>query len=350
MHNNDKMKKICFILPYFGEFKSYFPYFLQSCKNNPTIDWIIYTDCHIDFLIPDNIIIHQTSWQEFSNKIRDYFDFEISLETPYKLCDFKPAYGEIFYEDIKDYDFWGHCDCDLIFGNIRKFITNDILEAYDRVGNCGHFILYRNNAHTNAYYRLQTHMDYRMIFSDSKNYSFDEWPGISEYWHMDGKSCYDNIIYDDVRTGYSGFRCSKEVWGGYIGPYHDMYNDCRRYLKMKYIVYSYHNGTLKRIWLQGTRMYEEEVLYVHLQKRTMLIEEKASVNEYLIIPNSFVVCQELNNSNLKTLASAGRKDWISAKKRQTTKNILIKDIRSIGENGYIKKAAWIGFLKSLIGR
>lgn len=268
------------------------------------------------------------------------------MNSPYKLCDFKPAYGEIFQQEIKEYDFWGHCDCDLVFGNIRKFITDDILDKYDRIGNCGHFILYRNNKKVNEYYRTQNHVDFKIIFSDPKSYSFDEWPGISKYWHSDGLLCYDYIHYDDIRTGYDGFRCSKEVWGGYIGPYHSMYNECRRYLKMRYIIYSYNNGTLKRVWLQRKIVYAEEVLYVHLQKRSMSIKDNPPLNNYFIVPNSFVSSTEVSFSNLKILAKVSERDRFSDKKRNTTINMLKKDVRCFGQAGYIGKAAWIGFLKS----
>ena len=32
--------------------------------------------------------------------------FEVAAETGYKLCDFKPAYGIIFADYIKEYDFF----------------------------------------------------------------------------------------------------------------------------------------------------------------------------------------------------------------------------------------------------
>ena len=31
--------------------------------------------------------------------------FEVVAKTGYKLCDFKPAYGHIFFDYIKEYDF-----------------------------------------------------------------------------------------------------------------------------------------------------------------------------------------------------------------------------------------------------
>ena len=38
---------------------------------------------------------------EIREKIQSKFDFKISLEEPYKLCDYKPAYGYIFEEFIR---------------------------------------------------------------------------------------------------------------------------------------------------------------------------------------------------------------------------------------------------------
>ena len=72
--------------------------------------------------------------------IQAKYDFSINLPSPYKLCDFKPAYGEIFNEFISSFDYWGYCDVDLIWGNIRKFLSNDLLDKeYDKI-----FEKYRN--------------------------------------------------------------------------------------------------------------------------------------------------------------------------------------------------------------
>ena len=76
--------------------------------------------------------------------------FEIVVESGYKLCDFKPALGYIFSDYIKKYDFWGYCDIDIIFGNIRAFMTDDLLNEYDVISArhdylTGCFALYKNN-------------------------------------------------------------------------------------------------------------------------------------------------------------------------------------------------------------
>jgi hypothetical protein len=38
----------------------------------------------------------------------------MEIRNPYKICDWKPFYGHIFREYLVAYDFWGHCDMDII--------------------------------------------------------------------------------------------------------------------------------------------------------------------------------------------------------------------------------------------
>ena len=78
------------------------------------------------------------------------FDFSIYLDHPYKLCDYKPAYGYIFAEYAHGYDYWGHCDMtDCIFGNLRKFLSDDFLSGADKFMFLGHMTLYRNTDEIN---------------------------------------------------------------------------------------------------------------------------------------------------------------------------------------------------------
>ncbi len=43
--------------------------------------------------------------------------FTVSIEHGYKLNDFKTDYGYIYSKLVKDYDFGGHMDLDIILGN-----------------------------------------------------------------------------------------------------------------------------------------------------------------------------------------------------------------------------------------
>ena len=116
------MKTAAFILPYFGKFPNYFQLYLNSCGNNKNYDWYIFTDDTTEYDYPENVFVEYVNFSDFSNLIKNKFEDEVALNYPKKLCDFKPLYGYVFSSLIKDYPYWGYCDCDLIFGKIDNFI------------------------------------------------------------------------------------------------------------------------------------------------------------------------------------------------------------------------------------
>ena len=121
------MKKICLISVYFGKLPKYFQLWLDSCKGNPNVDFLVFIDDRTEFRYPDNVKRYFMSFEEVRTRFQLLFDFKIQLNTPYKLCDYKPAYGEAFIDYIDGYDFWGYCDIDIIWGDIRKYITEEKL-------------------------------------------------------------------------------------------------------------------------------------------------------------------------------------------------------------------------------
>jgi hypothetical protein len=156
---------------------------LNSCACNPTVDWLVFTDQELNDA-PQNVHLIKTSLEEIHRLARNKLGLPIILKHPFKICDFRPAFGVIFKDYLKDYDFWGHCDFDMIFGDVRKFITNDILEAYDKVLRLGHLSLYRNTPEVNERYKLPGPagvIGYKIAFCDEKNYAFDELPTYEMY-------------------------------------------------------------------------------------------------------------------------------------------------------------------------
>ncbi len=144
------MKKIAILICYYGRFPWYFRYFLHSCSFNKTIDFYIFTDIVYEGGVPQNVKLIQKSVDDIKALASEKLGFTVNIEFPYKFCDYKPAYGEIFSEYIKGYDFWGQSDIDIIYGDIRGFITDDMLNEYDFISvrhdyTTGCFALYRNN-------------------------------------------------------------------------------------------------------------------------------------------------------------------------------------------------------------
>jgi len=101
----------------------------------------------------------------------------IYLERGYKICDLRPAFGVIFNEYLDETRFWGTCDLDVLFGDIRKFITAELLDTYDIISAkreylIGHFTLYRNADNVNNLFRCSA--DYWQVFTSPQSFAFDE--------------------------------------------------------------------------------------------------------------------------------------------------------------------------------
>lgn len=99
------MKSIVYIVLYFGKFPSIFPLWLNSCRNNPTIDWLIFTDDHSCFNYPQNVRVEYTTFENIQARFKKHFDYPVVLHKPYKLCDYRICYGAVFQDFIKNYDF-----------------------------------------------------------------------------------------------------------------------------------------------------------------------------------------------------------------------------------------------------
>ncbi|WP_178984747.1 DUF6625 family protein [Winogradskyella helgolandensis] len=160
------MNSIILIIPYFGKWPLWFDAFLKSCEANPTIQWFCPTDCVLPKAYPANITFFPTTLEDLNKHVNQVVSANVPL-SPRKFCDLKPAYADIFAKQVSGYNFWGICDMDIIWGDIRKFMTQDILEQYDIISSrkeaiSGHFNLFRNTPEINALYKQLP--DYKTLF------------------------------------------------------------------------------------------------------------------------------------------------------------------------------------------
>lgn len=90
----------------------------------------------------------------------------------------RPLWGDVFKDYLERYRFWGHCDIDVFWGNIKAFINDDLLSRYDIISGdsgkiCGPFTIYRNIPKINKLYTYKK--DYRNIIEDiHRHYKFNE--------------------------------------------------------------------------------------------------------------------------------------------------------------------------------
>lgn len=171
------MKKIALINCYLGEFPWYFPFFIKSCVTNPTIDFLILSDANYDRVLPSNVKIIPFTLEQFNKLATQKLGFEIAVKKAYKLCEFKPAFGFLFSDYLQKYEFWGITDIDVIYGRIREFMTQEMLDDYDVICVRNDYItaccmLFRNTTYVNSVFKKSK--DYKMVFTSTRYFGFDE--------------------------------------------------------------------------------------------------------------------------------------------------------------------------------
>ncbi|MEH7440201.1 DUF6625 family protein [Neobacillus drentensis] len=265
--------KVALIGFYFGKLPNYFPLWLENAKQNDDFTFIIYTDDKTQMNYPQNVIAKYVSFQELVDKAQRLYDFPICVPYPYKFCDFRPAFGDIFSNDLIGFDFWGTIDLDIILGQINHFITDEILDKYDKVLTRDHFVLYRNTKEVNAHYRGEQGLGrefYKKVFTSPEIFAFGERApgGVYHIWKYNGWKMYDVSICADINIWYNHF----EING-----------DTKKIKKQ--IFYRNEKGLFRYGELQG-QLVKDEWLYMHLQKRQMEYSGDCG-NMYFIVPNRF---------------------------------------------------------------
>ncbi len=176
--------KISILIPYYGTWPTWLYYFLKTCKSNPQFNWIFITDLTLPKELPSNISFINLSIEKLSRLAARKLGIQVDISHPYKLVDFKPTYGIVFGDLLRDSDFWGYCDIDLLFGNLSNFIDRSVLMNFDIISPHkhffpGHFCLFRNKQKINTLY--QTCSNWKEVLASPRCYCFDEFlyqPGI----------------------------------------------------------------------------------------------------------------------------------------------------------------------------
>ncbi len=243
--------KIAMIVCWEGNLPDYFKLWEYSCSKNAEYDFLIFTD-HPQKSQYKNIKFIKFSLGDFNNVASKKLKMNINVKRPYKLCDFRPAYGIIFEDYLKKYDFWGHCDIDQIFGNIKKFITNEMLKKYDKINKNGHFVLYKNTYKMNELFTKDGGLfNYSEVFNSDENYAFDEYTGINMIVKKQNVNCIYINDFADIDKG------SKR----YI---------CKNHPNYRYQFYEYDNGRVLKVYYDNG-LKNQEMMYLHFQKKKLKI-------------------------------------------------------------------------------
>lgn len=172
------MKTIGIACCFFGKWPRWGDLFVESCRHNPTIDFYLITDCAPPRQTSSvNTRFVSLDLAGFNALASERLGIEVNIKRPLKIAEFKPTYGVLFKEYLEGYEFWGWCDLDVVFGDIRTFLTDELLDQYDVIATrkefiTGHFTLFRNIDRITRFY--ESSRDYVKVFGGEKYHFFDE--------------------------------------------------------------------------------------------------------------------------------------------------------------------------------
>lgn len=274
------MNKIGIVSPYFGELPPNIDFTIESMRANKSIDWYIITDSN-NIYSKENVKVIYSTFEEVRNRI--YKMIGTTINSPYKLCDYKPTYGYIYYDILKDYDYWGYCDLDIIFGDIDKYINQSRLNNYDKIFDLGHFSILKNNQKIIQAFKGDRRV--KVPYQDILN---------SKYIHVFDES------YDEKNQGINGILKSMNF---------KVYEDRNEFsdIDIKYenfkptnlkkidvdFYYLYNNGKLFEKKNNDSN-YLKEIIYVHLQKRKDISVSTKEYEKFIVTPKCITNLEKFN--------------------------------------------------------
>jgi len=209
------MKKIALIQVWLGEIPDYFWYHYETTKNLKNIDFYFFTDQNLK-LDSKNYFVHSINKFKIEDKLEQLLNYEIKIKNNKKICDLKACYGELFYEYIKDYSYFGCYDIDTLFGDMNKFV-DPLINHYDFISTAdevfhnrisGPFLIMRNTEEIRTLYKGN---DFIKCFENTEVECFEE----SVLNQRANQSFNVKLIYStNVETSNGGKNTYDCLWSG----------------------------------------------------------------------------------------------------------------------------------------
>jgi hypothetical protein len=253
-------KTFCVIIPYIGKLPSSFNIFLDSARKNDRITFFIFSDSN-DVLkyAGGNIIVNILSLEDIICRCPK--DCRRGLRIPYKLCDYKPLYGELFKDYITDFEFWGYCDIDLVLGDLQSYLFGLELSRFDRLFDWGHLTFYRNVPEVNRLYRQDDslRLGHRFVFNTTIACNYDE-KGMNKLCEM---KLGDRWLHELPIVDVYWWSASLKSWK-------------KEYMNNQQLYVHYPTGKLLQyIRLESNKFICNEICYMHMMLRKIVVSENS---------------------------------------------------------------------------
>lgn len=267
------MNSIVIIFPYFGTLPAQYWMWRESALRNPDIDFMFFTDCDVESA--HNIFVHKMQFSDFRQLMAKAFDFPILLDRPYKICDYRPAFAYALADYVKGYDFWGWGDLDVVYGDIRGFVTDEVLSHYKMISGYGHFTLYHNDEDTNTYFMklIEGYVDYKEALTRPESMYYDEYgyKGFGDRWkNCRPQDCWLEWPFDNASKPKQSYHFNSLTRG------------------WKQVIFEHVGNKLYMIRFNHGKMEKKESLYAHFQHRPFMKDKVTDYSHFLVTPNAII--------------------------------------------------------------
>lgn len=251
--------KVLLITSRFGHLSDFFGLWWKSAARNLDFNFLILTDIdNIDSA--ENIFVKKyENFSSFISQVDNKLKFKTKIQTPFKTADLRPAYADIFENEINEvykmrygksgsFDFWGYVDTDVVFGDLSKFVTDKNLDSCDVFQTWGHFMLVRNNEMNKIIYKkkYRNYSFYRSIRLP-ENCMNEEGPFVLQLANAGNR-------IDSKATRVAGIR--RDTFEYKI--------DSINYDEQKFV---YIDGKVLRYFKYNNIINVDEFMYIHFMKR-----------------------------------------------------------------------------------
>lgn len=313
--------KIAIIVTWFGALPKYFQAWMESAEHNETIDFLIFSDQEINSHAK-NINVFKTTMQDEFQRYSKKIDQPISINNAYKFCDCRLFFGLFYEEFLTGYDFWGYCDIDLMFGDIRKFVTDDVLDNYERIYQYGHLSLYKNNEKMKNLYKLQGGIySLQEILCSKAKTTPEEYYGANRICIKNNIKWYTKIDFADLF-----------IW------YPERLEACHGKQNATHQMFVWDNGKVYRVYEENETIKKEELVYIHWQKRKPVLQkaEKETGEDgiYIICADKIItefagnITREKMDEYNPPISVKERKNQQSIYKKKMLRDFLMDDMKT----------------------
>ncbi len=317
--------RIGIIVTWFGDLPDYFPAWLKSAENNKTIDFFFFSDQDI-VSDAENIYKYKMTLEECVEYFKHKIQRPIEISSSYKFCDCRALFGVLFEDYLKGYDFWGYCDVDLMFGNIRHFLTDEVLTQYDRIYQYGHLSIFRNDDKTKHLYELPgARYSLDEVLTGRTKTTFEEHLGLNRISRINNIRWYVNVDFADFAIRHTNRLDAK----------HGLKNYDKQF-------FAWINGEAYQIYESNGKVKKHSLVYMHWQKRKPVIDESFynSTGAYVVTSSRIIGVKIENMSDVRELFNTNRQ-IDTFKKRIDSAKYYNKKMKDFLSSDIHSKKMWI---------